>query len=72
MIECAWASTRTKDTFFNTFSYRQGIERKKNRMKVQVAVARKMLVAIWYILKDRIPYHEPSDQNSDTTQVAES
>ena len=72
MIECAWASTRTKDTFFNTFSYRQCVERKKNRMKVQVAVARKMLVAIWYILKDRIPYHEPSDQNSDTTQVAES
>ena len=72
MIECAWASTRTKNTFFSTFSYRQCVERKKNRMKVQVAVARKMLVAIWYILKDGIPYHEPSDQNSDTTQVAES
>ena len=72
MIECAWASTRTKDTFFNTFSYRQCVERKKNRMKVQVAVARKMLVTIWYILKDGIPYHEPSDQNSETTQVAES
>lgn len=72
MIECAWASTRTKGTFFNTFSYRQCVERKKNRMKVQVAVARKMLVAIWYIPKNGEPYHEPFDQNLTTTQVVKS
>ena len=28
MIECAWASTRTKNSFFSTFSYRQCVERK--------------------------------------------
>lgn len=47
MIECAWGSSRTKDSFFAEFSYRQCVERRKNRMKVQVAIARKMLVAVY-------------------------
>lgn len=61
MIECAWGSARTKDSFFAGFSYRQCVERRKNRMKVQVAIARKMLVAVWYILHDGVPYIKPSD-----------
>ena len=64
MIECAWGSSRTKDSFFAEFSYRQCVERRKNRMKVQVAIARKMLVAIWYILHDGVPYQKPSDHYS--------
>ena len=51
MIECSWGAVRMKDSFFAEFSYRQCIERRKNRMKVQVAIARKMLVAIWYVLR---------------------
>lgn len=58
MIECAWVSSRTKDSFFATFSYRQCVERRKNRMKVQVAIARKMLVAVWHILDKGVPYRE--------------
>ena len=61
MIECAWGASRTKDSFFAGFSYRQCVERRKNRMKVQVAIARKMLVAVWYILHDGVPYKKPSD-----------
>lgn len=60
MIECAWGSSRTKDSFFAEFSYRQCVERRKNRMKVQVAIARKMLVAVWHILHDGVPYQKPS------------
>lgn len=60
MIECAWDSSRTKDSFFAEFSYRQCVERRKNRMKVQVAIARKMLVAVWHILHDGVPYQKPS------------
>lgn len=65
MIECAWGSARTKDSFFAEFLYRQCVERRKNRMKVQVAIARKMLVAVWYILHDGVKYVSPakSDRN---------
>lgn len=34
MIECSWGAVRMKDSFFAEFSYRQCIERRKNRMKV--------------------------------------
>ena len=27
-------------------------------MKVQVAIARKMLTAVWYILHDNVPYRD--------------
>lgn len=72
MIECAWGSSRTKDSFFAEFSYRQCVTRRKNRMKVQVAIARKMLVAVWYILHDGVPYIKPSDHYSAAIIAAES
>lgn len=72
MIECAWGSSRTKDSFFAEFSYRQCVERRKNRMKVQVAIARKMLVAVWYILHDGVPYQKPSDHYSTAVPAVES
>ena len=46
IIECAWAASRTKDCFFSRFSFHQTQVRKKNKMKVLVAVARQMLVAL--------------------------
>lgn len=70
LIECAWASSRTKDSFFAGFSHRQCVEKRKNRMKVQVAIARKMLVAVWYILNDGVPYRKPSGHNPATSEVA--
>lgn len=72
MIECAWGSSRTKDSFFAEFSYRQCVTRRKNRMKVQVAIARKMLVAVWYILHDGVPYIKPSAHYSAAIIAAES
>ena len=58
LIECSWAASRTRRCFYNTFSYHQTVVRRKNKMKVQVAIARKMLVAIWFILHDNVPYRD--------------
>lgn len=49
LIECAWAVSRTQGSFLNKFSYTQVTVRKKNKMKVQVAIARKILVAVWHM-----------------------
>ena len=64
LIECSYSASRTKDSFFAEFSYRQCVERRKNKMKVQVAIARKILVAVWYILHDGVAYVKP-DKESD-------
>lgn len=71
LIECAWAASRKQDCFYCEFSYRQVVKRKKNKMKVQVAIARKMLVAIWHILsKDEAyknyEYKENQQENQNT------
>ena len=56
IIECAWGASRTKDCFFSRFSYHQTVVRKKNKMKVLVAVARKLLIAVWHVLHDEADY----------------
>lgn len=56
IIECAWAAGRKRDRFFQKFSYHQTQVRRKNKMKVLVAVARKMLVAVWHVLHDNTDY----------------
>ena len=56
IIECAWAASRTKDCFFSRFSYHQTVVRKKNKLKVLVAVARKLLIAAWHVLHDEKDY----------------
>lgn len=64
MVECSWASARTKDSFYNEFFVRQVTARRKNKMKIQVAIARKMTVAVWYILHDHTPFidHRQSEE----------
>jgi len=56
IIECAWAASRTKDCFFSRFSYRLTQVCKKNKLKVLVAVARKLLIAVWHVLHDDKDY----------------
>lgn len=58
MIECAWGASRTQNCFYSNFSYIQTVIRRKNAMKVKVAIARKMLVAIWHVLNEGVPYHD--------------
>ena len=58
IIECAWGASRTQGCFFSRFSYFQTQVRKKNKMKVLVAVARKLLVAVWHVLNDQTDYRD--------------
>lgn len=58
IIQCAWGASRAKNYFFSRFSYYQTQVRKKNRMKVIVAISRKMLVCAWHILKENIVYKD--------------
>lgn len=58
IIQCSWGASRTKNSFFNRFSYYQTQVRKKNKMKVQVAIARKMLICAWHIINDNVPYKD--------------
>lgn len=58
LIECAWAAAKTQGCFLNKFSYYQTVVRKKNKMKVQVAIARKILTAVWYVMHDNVAYRD--------------
>lgn len=50
LIEIAWGASRTRNCFFSNFSYIQTTVKKKNRMKILVAIARKILVAVWHMI----------------------
>ncbi|MBR3744015.1 MAG: IS110 family transposase [Bacteroidales bacterium] len=75
LIECSWAARRTQGSFYSRFSYHQTVVRRKNSMKVQVAVARKMLSAIWFILHNHVPYRDytptPEETPSDDVVTTE-
>lgn len=58
LIECSWAASHKQGCFYNKFSYHQTVVRHKNKMKVQVAVARKILTAIWFILHNNVAYKD--------------
>jgi hypothetical protein len=69
----AWAASRTKDCYFSKFYAFHTQVRKKFKLKVVVAVARKVLVCIWHILKFNVPYKDFEPQKSvtkDCTQFA--
>ena len=58
IIECSWAASRTKGCFFSRFSYHQTQVRKKTKMKVQIAISRKLLICAWHILSKNVPYQD--------------
>ena len=50
LIEISWVASRTRNCFFSHFSYVQVTQKHKSKMKIQVAIARKILVAVWNML----------------------
>lgn len=66
LAECAWGASRTQGCFYNKFSYHQTQVRKKTKMKVQLAVARKILVASYNIVSKGEQY---KDYNKGTDDV---
>lgn len=62
LVECAWAASKTQGCFYSRFSHHQTVDRRKNAKKVKIAVARKMLTAIWFMLHDNVAYRNyPTD-----------
>lgn len=60
LIEISWVASRTRNCFFSHFSYMQTMVKKKSKMKIQVAIARKILVAVWNMItkgEDFIDYY---------------
>jgi transposase len=57
LVQCSWASVRTKDSAFQA-PFRRLCPRLGPR-KAILAVARKMLTAIYYMLRDRRPFTPP-------------
>jgi len=56
LVQAAWGATRTKGSF-----WKRTFERWRARLGPQqalVAIARKMLVAIFHMLRDQVPYRE--------------
>lgn len=50
LIEVAWTASRTRNCFFSNFNFVQVTQKHKSKMKIQVAIARKILVAAWHML----------------------
>ncbi|HTU84673.1 MAG TPA: IS110 family transposase [Solirubrobacteraceae bacterium] len=56
LVEAAQAATRTKDTYLRA-QYEQ-IKRRHGHNKAVVAVAHSILVAVYYMLRDDVAYHD--------------
>lgn len=56
LVICAQGASRAKGSFFSAQYSRLMIRRGKNRAKM--AVAHSLLIAIYYIIRDRVPFHD--------------
>jgi transposase len=56
LVQAAWAAVRVKDTHLGAVYRRLAVRRGKH--KAIMAVAHRMLVAIYHMLKDGVPYRE--------------
>jgi transposase len=57
LVQCAWAAVRMKEAFWAKVSRR--LRARLGPKKAIVAIARKMLVALYHILRERICYRDP-------------
>lgn len=61
--EIAWAASRTKRTYLSIHYKR--IARRRNKKKAIVALGHKMLVIMYHMIKNRLPYKELGDTHFD-------
>lgn len=55
-MQCAWAATRTKGTYLR--SKYDSLVGRRGKKRALVAVGHKILIAAYYILKDKVEYKE--------------
>jgi transposase len=58
LVQCAWSAVRMKQGFWPTVFRR--LRSRLGPKKAIVAIARKMLVALFHILTDSVPYRDPT------------
>jgi transposase len=56
MVECAWCAIKTKGSYFRAKYY--SLVPRMGKKKAIVAIARKMLVYCYFILKNKVPYYD--------------
>jgi transposase len=56
MVNCAWAAARAKNTYARAQFHR--LKSRRGAKKAVVAVAASMLTAIYYMLRDHVPYRD--------------
>jgi hypothetical protein len=56
LVECAWGATRTKNTYLSS-KYKSLVGR-RGKKRALVAVAHKMLIAVYFILENKEGYKE--------------
>lgn len=66
LIEASWGASRSRDTYLSALFRR--ILRRRGAKKAAVAVAHSMLVAVWHILHQRVPYQEIGASHFDRLQ----
>jgi hypothetical protein len=54
--EVAWAATRTKRSYYRALYHR--LKGRRGAKKAIVAVQHALLVALWHMLKRRVPHHD--------------
>ncbi|MBF0121277.1 MAG: hypothetical protein HQK79_20780 [Desulfobacterales bacterium] len=56
IVQCAWAATRTKNTYLR--SKYDSLAPRRGSKKALIAVGHKILIAAYHILKDKVKYKE--------------
>jgi len=56
MVQCGWAATRTKGTYLR--SKYDSLVGRRGKKKALIAVGHKILIAAYFILKDKVNYKE--------------
>lgn len=59
LVEAAWAAVHTKDSYLKTRYY--ALSARRGNKRALIAIAHKILVAAYFILKDKVPYQEPNN-----------
>jgi len=55
-VQCGWAATRTKNTYLR--SKYDSLVGRRGKKRALIAVGHKILIASYFILKDKAPYKE--------------
>jgi transposase len=56
LVQCGWAATRTKGTYLR--SKYDSLVGRRGKKRALVAIGHKILVATYFILKDKVAYKE--------------